>query len=125
MRKNSKSKPSRLGVHLDRGPGAVRMKIGECFWVVSSRTAMFEWSQEALAAGVDLSPFKMPSAGGLHEAGYAPFAGLHPLFSDSIPDGFGLRSMNKGRERAGYDLDEVNPLHRLAWVGERGAGGGS
>ena len=64
----------------------------------------------------------MPCAPGVQYARHEPFAGNHPLFSDSIPDGFGLRLMNKGLQLAGLDLDEVNPLHRLAWVGERGAG---
>jgi serine/threonine-protein kinase HipA len=64
----------------------------------------------------------MPVSEGVQIAGHDPFQGIHPLFSDSIPDGFGLRLMNKGLELAGHDLDTVNPLHRLAWVGERGAG---
>lgn len=112
----------RLQVFLARGPGSASMLIGECVWVPSSRTAAFEWSQEARASGLEPSPFKMPNAPGVHQAQHEPFSGIHPLFSDSIPDGFGLRLMNKGLQVAGYDLEAVNPLHRLAWVGERGAG---
>ena len=98
------------------------MRVGECIWVSSTRTAAFQWSEDALARGLELSPLLMPNAGGVHHARHAPFSGIHPLFSDSIPDGFGLRLMNKGLQLAGYDLGEINPLHRLAWIGERGVG---
>ena len=115
-------KQPRLQVFLDHGPVAASLLIGECLWVPSRRAAAFEWSRDALAAGLDLSPLKLPLEPGVHLADHDPFSGIHPLFSDSIPDGFGLRLMNKGLQAAGYDLDQVNPLHRLAWVGERGAG---
>lgn len=122
MTKSAASKQPRLRVFFDRGAGSPPMPIGECFWVPSSRTASFEWSKEALESEFELSPVTMPRSPGLQNALYDPFSGIHPLFSDSIPDGFGLRLMNKGLQLANYDLDEINPLHRLAWVGERGAG---
>jgi len=112
----------RLQVFLDRGLGSVSRLIGECIWLASSRTAAFEWSEDALASGLELSPLMMPNGPGVRNAQHDPFSGIHPLFSDSIPDGFGLRLMNRGLQIAGYDIDEINPLHRLAWVGERGVG---
>lgn len=121
-KQSAASKQPRLQVFLDRGLGSASMLIGECLWVASSRTAAFEWSQEALASGLELSPLMMPGATGVQHASHEPFSGIHPLFSDSIPDGFGLRLMNKGLQVAGYDIEEINPLHRLAWIGERGVG---
>ncbi len=115
-------KQPRLQVFLDRGLGSATKLIGECIWVASNRTAAFEWSKDAVASAFELSPLMMPSATGIQHASHEPFSGIHPLFSDSIPDGFGLRLMNKGLQFAGYDIAEVNPLHRLAWVGERGVG---
>ncbi len=115
-------KQPRLQVYLDRGPAVASLLIGECIWVASSRSAAFEWSQEARDAGLELSPLAMPNAPGVHHAQHDPFSGIHALFSDSIPDGFGLRLMNQGLQLAGYALEVVNPLHRLAWVGERGVG---
>jgi len=115
-------KQPRLQVFLDRGLGSASRLIGECIWVASSRTAAFEWSEDALASGLELSPLMMPNAPGVRNAQHDPFSGIHPLFSDSIPDGFGLRLMNRGLQVAGYDIEEINPLHRLAWVGERGVG---
>lgn len=116
------TKQPRLQVFLDQGPGVPGMLVGECAWVPSARTAAFEWSQEALGSGLALSPLMMPSQPGIAYAKHDPFSGLHPLFADSIPDGFGLRLMNRALSEAGYDLDEVTPLQRLAWVGERGVG---
>jgi serine/threonine-protein kinase HipA len=115
-------KQPRLQVFLDQGPESGSLLIGECIWVPSRRTAAFEWSQSSRDSGVLLSPLLIPNTPGVHYAAYEPFSGIHPLFSDSIPDGFGLRLMNQGLNTAGYDLDEVNPLHRLAWIGERGVG---
>ena len=113
---------SRLQVFLDQVPGAAGMLVGECAWVPRTRTAAFEWSQEALGSGLSLSPLMMPSQPGIAYAQHDPFSGIHPLFADSIPDGFGLRLMNRALSEAGYDLDKVTPLQRLAWIGERGVG---
>jgi serine/threonine-protein kinase HipA len=115
-------KHSRLQVFLNQGIGSPQICIGECYWIASESRAAFEWSQAAISSGLALSPLKMPYAPRLHRADYQPFSGIHPLFSDSIPDGFGLRLMNKGLQVAGYALEEINPLHRLAWIGERGVG---
>jgi serine/threonine-protein kinase HipA len=112
----------RLQVFLDQGPAHTSMLVGECVWVASSRSAAFEWSETALASGLELSPVMMPRGLGIAYARHAPFSGIHPLFADSIPDGFGLRLMNRGLSDNGYRLDEINPLHRLAWIGERGVG---
>jgi len=116
------NKQPRLQVFLDQGVGVAAMLVGECAWVPSARAAAFEWSQEALGSGLSLSPLMMPCRPGLVYAKHDPFSGIHPLFADSIPDGFGLRLMNRALSEAGYDLDEINPLQRLAWVGERGVG---
>lgn len=116
------ARQARLKVFLDQGPGFASVLVGECAWVPSRRAAAFEWSKEAVDLGLNLSPLMMPTGPGLAYAGHEPFSGIHPLFSDSIPDGFGLRLMNKGLGEAGFSLDEINPLHRLAWIGERGVG---
>lgn len=112
----------RIQIALDFGGLTPPHILGECMWVASERRAAFEWSKQAIASGLNVSPFKLPLAPGVHFAEWAPFEGLHSLFSDPIPDGFGLRLMNKGLASAGYALDEVSPLHRLAWVGARGVG---
>lgn len=122
MRKKAASQLQRLSVFMDQGLGSAAMPIGECSWVPSTQTAAFEWSREARAAGLQLSPLMMPFSQGIHQGRVDPFDGMLPLFSDSIPDGFGLRLMNKGLGLAGHNLAEATPLHRLAWIGDRGVG---
>lgn len=116
------STSTRLRVLLDQGGSAEPLAVGECLWVPSQRAAAFQWSAEALNAGLNLSPFMLPLEPKVHMAPRVPFSGLHPLFADSIPDGFGLRLMDHGLRQAGLDPAEVTPLVRLAWVGERGVG---
>jgi len=113
---------SRLNVHLDFGAGEDPILLGECLWYASKNVAAFEWSEQALNMALKLSPLHLPLKKGAILASPNPFGGLHGLFSDSIPDGFGLRLMNNSFTSAGHSLDSVTPIHRLAWVGERGLG---
>jgi serine/threonine-protein kinase HipA len=112
----------RLQVHLDFGLGAPPLLLGECLWYASKKVAAFEWSQQAMEVGFKLSPLHMPLRKGLFLAEPTPFGGLHGLLSDSIPDGFGLRLMNKSLVTAGHSLASITPVQRLAWVGTRGLG---
>lgn len=104
------------------GQGSTPLHLGECLWVPSQKVAAFEWSEDAHKAGYSLSPLHLPLLKGVLMAEPKPFGGLHGMLNDSIPDGFGLRLMNKSLVSAGFSLDRVTPLHRLAWVGERGIG---
>ena len=112
----------RLQVSLDFGPSNPVLVLGECLWVESQKRVAFQWSEQAIASKLELSPFTLPLSKGVHIAESHPFNGLHALFSDSIPDDFGLRLMNRGLVNAGYSILDLNPLHRLAWVGSSGIG---
>ncbi|MES2918758.1 MAG: type II toxin-antitoxin system HipA family toxin [Pseudomonadota bacterium] len=51
------------------------------------------------------------------------FGGLHGVFADSLPDGWGLILMNRAlRQQAGWLPQEIGPLDRLAYIGNRGMG---
>ena len=112
----------RLLVHLDFGAGAAPILLGECLWYGAQQVVAFEWSQQALELPFKLSLLHMPIKKGVILAKRDPFSGLHGIFSDSIPDGFGLRVMNNAFKQAGHSLGSVTPIHRLAWVGARGIG---
>ncbi len=112
----------RLRVHLDFGAASGPMPLGECLWVASQRLAAFQWGPEALASGLNLSPLHLPLVPGVHMATPTPFGGLQGMLADSIPDGFGLRLMDKSLASAGYGHGTATPIHRLAWVGSRGIG---
>jgi len=113
---------SRLKVHLDFGEGEPPILLGECLWFAGQNVAAFQWSEQALTLPFRLSPLHMPLQKAVVLGKRDPFGGLHGLFSDSIPDGFGLRLMDRSFKSAGHRLDSVTPVHRLAWVGSRGLG---
>lgn len=113
---------SRLKVHLDFGAGETPFLLGECLWFAENHVVAFEWSEQAFTMPLSLSPLHLPLRRGAILAKRDPFAGLHGMFSDSVPDGFGLRLMNNSFAAAGHSLDSVTPIHRLAWMGDRGLG---
>lgn len=112
----------RLQVHLDFGAGEKPILLGECAWYGYKRVAAFQWSEEGRSLPFKLSPFHMRPQAAVALAPRDPFDGLHGMLSDSIPDGFGLRLMNNSFKTVGHSLEDVTPLHRLAWVGSRGVG---
>jgi serine/threonine-protein kinase HipA len=84
----------------------------------------FQYAPEWLKAGFDLSPGTLPFHG---EPQLSPepqeFAGLHGVFYDSLPDGWGLLLMDRAfRQQAGWQAHEITPLDRLAYIGSRAMG---
>ena len=87
------------------------------------RRAYFEYAPEFLQYGVNLSPFQLHRTMSLQEAPQTPFNGLHGVFSDSLPDGWGLYLMDRVFRQNRVDLAMITPLERLAYVGTRALGG--
>jgi len=84
------------------------------------RNVVFEYSPQALAHGVELSPLHLK----LRAQGYGNFPqylhGLPGLVYDSLPDGWGLLLMDRlFRQRR---FAPPSPLERLAFVGNRALG---
>ena len=82
----------------------------------------FEYSPGFLAAGLNLSPFRLPFEPGLFEHTDRNFGPLPGLFDDSLPDGWGLLLMDRHFRSRGRNLAEVSPLDRLSWLGTRTMG---
>jgi serine/threonine-protein kinase HipA len=94
---------------------------------MSGNTAQFEYDTDFIASGIELSPFKLPLKTGLIESKRDPFNGLHGLFNDSLPDGWGLYLMDKVfRQNAGKlgmpKIEDVSPIDRLSFIGSRAMG---
>ena len=82
----------------------------------------FEYDSGAVGAGLlNLSPFALPPKPGLIKGPPAPFEGLHGLFADSLPDGWGRLLVDRQWRRLGH-RGRPSPLTRLAAVGEDGLG---
>lgn len=84
------------------------------------QTLLFEYSQEALAQGLELSPLQLK----LRLPAYGAFP-LHlhrlpGLIADSLPDGWGLLLMDRLFRQQG--VRHPGPLDRLAFVGNRAMG---
>ena len=89
------------------------------------RVAHFEYDEGFLAAGLDISPVHhRASVGRGPFRPYDPtvFEGLHGVFHDSLPDGWGRLLMDRRALELGINPAILTPLDRLAWVGGRGIG---
>lgn len=49
----------------------------------------FEYNQNFIGRGLEISPLKLPLEAGLQVFDYRPFEGLPGVFNDSLPDGWG------------------------------------
>ncbi|WP_082735868.1 type II toxin-antitoxin system HipA family toxin [Polycladidibacter stylochi] len=97
-------------------------KLGELAWSKKERCAYFQFSNDFIEKPLLISPFHLPVKPGLHQATQDPFSGLHGLFNDSLPDGWGRLLLNKKLQNMGFDYRRFSPLERLAAVGESGMG---
>lgn len=84
----------------------------------------FQYAPSWLQSGFDLSPGTLPFHA---EPQLSPqpqeFGGLHGVFHDSLPDGWGLLLMNRAfRQQTGWQTHEITPLDRLAYIGSRAMG---
>ncbi|MDE0064236.1 MAG: type II toxin-antitoxin system HipA family toxin [Gammaproteobacteria bacterium] len=88
-----------------------------------NRLAYFEFDGAFLASSLQLSPVHHESVQGLvrpHDIG--AFEGLHGLFNDSLPDGWGRLLVDRRARQLGIDPATLTPLDRLACVGAQGIG---
>lgn len=88
----------------------------------TNRQFFFEYSQEFLDTGLELSPFKLPLKPGLHHCEDLTFEGLFGLFNDSLPDGWGRLLIDRKLSSLGINPSELTPLDRLSIVGTHGMG---
>ena len=82
----------------------------------------FEYTPEWLATGFDLAPRSLAFNAVLQKAKDPLFDGLHGVFNDSLPDGWGLLLMDREfNKRLGWSRHQITPLDRLAYMGSRAA----
>lgn len=84
----------------------------------------FQYDPQWLKTGFDLSPGTLLFN---NEVQLSPepqvFDGLHGVFKDSLPDGWGLLLMDRAfRQQAEWQTHEITPLDRLAYIGSRAMG---
>lgn len=109
----------RLEVRFGRGPGDAP-RVGTL--AEDRGRVYFEYTATWLERGHSLSPFKLPSAPGLHEHTDRRFGPLPGLFDDSLPDGWGLLLQDRHFARLDRPLAAIGPLERLSYLGSRTMG---
>ncbi len=87
-----------------------------------SGLAYLELDKDWVARGINISPVKLQLTDHLQEAPRVPFNGLHGVFADSLPDGWGLLLMDRWLRKHNIHPGLISPVERLAYMGDRGMG---
>ena len=106
---------------------------GAILWDESRLLGSFEFDQKFLHSRLDISPIKMPLAGGnqiysfpeLRAAwaeAFDTFKGLPGLLADMLPDKYGNQLINAWLVQNGRPADSLNPVEQLCFIGKRGVG---
>jgi serine/threonine-protein kinase HipA len=93
--------------------GASRSRAGQ---------VLFEYEAAFVASGIEISPIKLPLRSGVARADTAILDGLFGVFNDSLPDGWGRLLLDRTVEKYGIQRGQLNPLDRLAYVGQHAMG---
>ncbi len=82
----------------------------------------FEYDSDFLKKELPLSPFQLQHHNQLQPSPQTPFNGIHGVFSDSLPDGWGLYVMDKDLRKKKVNVDALTVVDRLAYIGDRAMG---
>ena len=82
----------------------------------------YQYDRGYLSRHPSLSPFTLPFDASLHQAPPSPHEGLHGVFADSLPDGWGRLLMDRVFRQRGIVPNQLTAMDRLAYVGDRGLG---
>lgn len=107
------------GVRLwGRTIGAVLLEDGE-------DTAVFQYTPEFAAGGIETSPLAMPlrpEPYAFPALPYEAFKGLPGMLADSLPDRYGNALINRWLARQGRAPESASAVERLCYMGVRGMG---
>lgn len=106
----------------------VRYETGEWSHIVGRLLDLdgrifFQYDEDFRQLGIALSPFHLPvSIAEPVEEKERTYHGLHGLFNDSLPDGWGMIVMERALSQRGIDPLSITPLDRLLFLGSRTMG---
>lgn len=83
----------------------------------------FQYHEEYISKFGNLSPFTLHADVRLQQAPKEPHHGIHGVFGDSLPDGWGLLLQDRIFRQQGILPMRVTAMDRLALVGHQGMGG--
>lgn len=107
-------------LHVELEAGGRLQEVGRLAW--QRGRIYFEYAPSFLAVGRSISPLRLPLEPRAFVGDPEPFDGLHGVFNDSLPDGWGRLLLDRNLTRLGLLPSALTPLDRLAYVGSRGLG---
>jgi serine/threonine-protein kinase HipA len=100
-------------------------QIGAVLLEDGSDSAIFQYTPEFAASGIQVSPLAMPlrvAPYSFPALGYETFRGLPGLLADSLPDRYGNALINRWLARQGRPPESASAVERLCYMGTRGMG---
>lgn len=82
----------------------------------------FQYGDDYLSSGHTLSPFTLELSSSLQAAPSEPHGGLHGVFADSLPDGWGRLLQDRVFRQHGILPGQITAMDRLAFIGNQGMG---
>lgn len=82
----------------------------------------FQYDSDYLNQGHSLSPFHLNFDYSLQAAPRYPHYGLHGVFADALPDGWGMLLMDRVFRQQGIAPSQLTAMDRLAYIGDRAMG---
>ena len=99
--------------------------VGKLIFDPQGRTHL-QLTQSFVDLQLSLSPFNIKPTTAVQTAPPHPFKGalmgLFGVFADSLPDGWGLLLMDRRLAQKGIRFNQITPLERLAYMGNRAMG---
>lgn len=99
--------------------------VGAVSWDDEREFASFEYSEEFLREGYEVSPILLPRRKGIftyQTLNNETFLTLPGLLADSLPDRFGNALIDAWLAQNGRSKADFTPVERLCYVGSRGMG---
>ena len=100
-------------------------EVGAVSFDTSTGIGQFEYHSHFIAKGIELAPLKMPLSKQVYSfPAIEPeaFKGLPGMVADSLPDDFGNAVLNSWIARQGKSPNDITPIERLRYTGNRGMG---
>ncbi len=112
----------RLSVFFDDGKDGSSKQLVGTLALYQNRYAAFSYSDSWLSGGFSISPFSLPLEKKVFVPDWEPFGGLHGIFNDSLPDGWGRLLVDRMLLKNHIQPESLSVLDRLAIVGSSGMG---
>ena len=97
--------------------------LGMIEWNTKKKSSVFQYNNEIIKT-IEPSPILMPTEQRIFETNrsHINFHNLPYLLSDSLPDDFGNVMMKEWLKQKELSMDDINPVGKLTYVGNRGMG---